>query len=368
MSAPAFSETYFVTRLAGTMGRAGYQDGNAATAQFSSMDAVAVDIAKNVYVADTGNHVIRKITPAGIVTTLAGQASRHGSDDGARSTALFYYPHGIAIDGAGNLYIADSWNHTIRKMTPQGTVITVAGLAGSRGNRDGVGEHARFSFPFGIAIDHDGHMYVADEKNCAIRRITPAGDVTTVAGRATSCGNTDGSSRDARFNEPRGVAVDRSGNIFVADTYNHTIRRITPDGWVTTVAGLARWRGHADGPARTARFYNPLGVAVDGSGSVYVADTYNHTIREITPRGMVRTVAGMARTPGGRDANAAAARFNSPIGLAIDGDGDIYVADYHNHAIRKITRSGRDDPRPPAALGIGAPTRGPGFRAASQER
>lgn len=338
IGAPALTETYVVTHFAGTTGGGGFEDGQGSAARFLSMDSVAVDRAGNVYVADTGNHTLRKITRDGIVTTLAGVAGQRGSADGVGSEARFYYPHGIAIGRDGNFYVTDSWNHTIRRVTPRGSVSTLAGLAGTTGNSDGRGREARFNYPFGIAVGRDGNIYVADEQNCTIRKVTKEGAVTTLAGQAGSRGNSDGTGAAARFNEPRGVATDDSGNVYVADTNNRTIRSITPKGLVATLSGAAGSAGSADGALGVARFNHPLGVATDRQGNVYVGDTHNHTVRKIS-RGVVTTIAGEAGIIGSSNGRGGAARFNHPIGLAIDRVGNIFVADYHNHAIRKITPS-----------------------------
>ncbi|MCH1463187.1 MAG: hypothetical protein L7U46_04820, partial [Candidatus Nanopelagicales bacterium] len=222
-------------------------------------------------------------SPVGTVTTFAGGAQ--GSADGTGADARFNSPPGVAVDGGGNVYVADYNNHTIRKITPAGVVTTLAGTAGSSGSADGTGADARFYYPWGVAVDGDGNVYVADENNHAIRKITPAGVVTTLAGTAESSGSTDGTGADARFNRPHGVAVDGDGNVYVADGVNHTIRKITPAGVVTTLAGAARQNGFSDGRGPLARFNYPQGVAVDGDGNVYVADYNNHAIRKVTPAG-----------------------------------------------------------------------------------
>jgi len=247
-----------------------------------------------VYVADTFNHTIRKVTPGGVVTTLAGLAGSSGSADGTGSAARFYNPYGVAVDSAGNVYVADTDNCTIRKVTPGGVVTTLAGLAGNRGSADGTGSAARFYNPFGVAVDSAGTVYVADSRNHTIRKVTPGGMVTTLAGLATSPGSADGTGSAARFYGPMGVAVDSAGNVYVADSSNYTIRKVTPGGVVTTLAGLAGNRGSADGTGSDARFYCPWGVAVDSAGNVYVADSLNHTIRKVTPSGVVTTLAGAA--------------------------------------------------------------------------
>jgi sugar lactone lactonase YvrE len=329
-----------VTTLAGMVGIAGSADGAGSAARFNSPSGVATDSSGNVYVADSGNDTIRKITPAGVVTTLAGLAGITGSADGAGSAARFNFPFGVATDSSGNVYVADTGNSTIRQINPAGVVTTVAGLAGSSGSADGTGSVARFNGPSGVATDSLGNVYVADYFNSTIRKITPGGVVTTRAGLAGSAGSDDGTGSAARFDEPIGVATDSSGNVYVADYGNNTIRKITPAGVVTTLAGPARSVGSADGTGSAARFYNPQGVATDSSGNLYVADTYNSTIRKITPGGVVTTLAGLAVQAGSADGTASGARFSGPSGVATDASGNVYVADRLNHTIRKITPAG----------------------------
>ena len=248
-----------------------------------------------------------------MVTTLAGLAGAAGSADGTGSAARFRDPRGVAVDSAGNVYVADYSNHTIRKITPAGVVSTLAGLAGNPGSDDGTGNAARFSQPAGVAVDSAGNVYVADTFNHTIRKITSAGMVSTLAGLAGSLGSEDGPVSGARFNHPYGVAVDSaSGNVYVADSANHTIRKITPAGVVSTLAGLAGNPGSADGIGSAARFNSPYGVAVDSAGNVYVADSHNNTIRKITPAGAVSTLAGLAGMVGSADGTGSAARFNFP--------------------------------------------------------
>ena len=329
-----------VTTVAGLAGKFGSADGTASAARFNCPSGVAVDSAGNLYVADYWNHTIREVTPAGVVTTLAGLAGSFGSADGTGSAARFRYPYGVAVDSAGNAFVADSGNETIRQVTPAGVVTTLAGLAGSYGSADGIGSAARFWVPSGVAVDSTGNVYVADTDNHAIREVTPAGVVTTLAGLAASSGTNDGMGSAARFCYPFGVAVDTAANVYVADTQNQTIREVTPGGVVTTLAGLAGNRGSDNGTGSDARFNNPHGVAVDSAGNVYVADTYNHTIRKVTPAGVVTTLAGLAGTPGSADGTGSAARFYQPYGVAVDSAGNVYVADDLNHTIRKVTPDG----------------------------
>ena len=244
---------------------------------------MAADTAGNVYVADISNSTIRKITPAGVVSTLAGLAGSSGSADGTGSAARFDFPASVAVDAAGNVYVADFSSSTIRKITPAGEVSTLAGLADNYGSADGTGSAARFLGPLGVAVDAGGNVYVADNNNHTIRKITPAGVVSTLAGLAESPGSTDGAGGAARFSFPQGVTVDAAGNVYVADRSNSTIRKITPAGDVSTVGGRAGGFGSVDGAGGAAQFSFPSGIAVDGAGNLYVADSGNNTIRKGVP-------------------------------------------------------------------------------------
>jgi NHL repeat-containing protein len=222
--------------------------------------------------------------PSGVMTTLAGLAGSPGTNDGMGCAAQFREPFGVTVDSGGNVYVADSYNYTIRKVTPAGMVTTLAGLAGNRGSADETGSAARFGNPRGVAVDSAGNVYVADSGNDTIRKVTVAGVVTTLAGLAGSTGTNDGTGNAARFQNPWGIAVDSATNVYVADYRNCTIRRVTPAGVVTTLGGLAASSGSLDGTGSFARFYDPQGVVVDSAGNVYVADTGNSTIRKGFPR------------------------------------------------------------------------------------
>jgi sugar lactone lactonase YvrE len=327
-------ERYAFKTVAGSAGEAGSVDGAASDARFNHPSGAAVDSAANIYVADTNNYTIRKITPGGVVSTLAGLPGSQGSDDGTGSAARFFDPYGITVAPDNNIYVADLDNHTIRKVTPAGVVTTLAGQALSIGSADGTGSAARFYSPSSVAADNGSNIYVADGNNCTIRKITPAGVVTTLAGSAGSCGNADGNGSAARFDHPRGVAVDAAGNVYVADTSNHTIRKISPTGDVTTFAGLTGSIGSADGTGSAARFNQPWGLTSDGAGTLYVADTYNSTIRKVTPAGVVTTLAGLAGSKGSADGAGSAARFEYVIGVSVDTSGHLFVPDEGNDTIR----------------------------------
>jgi sugar lactone lactonase YvrE len=293
---------------------------------------VAVDSAGNVYVAESNKHRINKITPDGTVDTLAGRGTA-AYLDGQGMSARFNTPTGVAVDSAGTVYVADDGNHRIRKITPGGTVSTLAG-SGTAGYAEGTGTSAQFNQPRGVAVDSAGNVYVADDGNHRIRKITPGGTVSTLAGSGTA-GYAEGTGTNAQFNNPRGIAVDSAGNVYVGDQMNHRIRKITPGGTVSTLAGTGTY-GNVDGPGTSAKFNRPYGVAVDSAGNVYVAGNINQRIRKITPDGTVSTLAGSG-TLGYLDGPGSSAQFNQPRGVAVDSAGNVYVADTYNNLIRKIT-------------------------------
>jgi len=372
-----------VLTLAGRAGEPGYADGTNGVARFSGPQGLCVDAAGNLFVADTGNLVIRKVTPSGLVSTVtnglarfpmprdvvvdrmgnlyvadndsqvisrvatgggvsvvAGSASRHGSADGAPAEARFNRPCGIAADGAGGLLVADNFNMTLRRVAPDGTVMTLAGRVRATGSSDGAGTNANFFWPSGVARDRSGNYYVADSGNHTVRKVSPDGSVSTFAGAAGASGFADGAGRHARFSWPSDVACDRAGNVYVADRGNHAVRRVSPSGEVTTLAGVPGRSGCADGACGSALFSNPSGVAVDALGNVYVADLGNQTVRKIAPGGEVVTLAGCPGIRGSADGRGALARFNGPSDVETDDLGNVYVTDRDNHMIRKIAPDG----------------------------
>lgn len=328
-----------VTTVAGSAGQSGSADGTGAAARFDLPSGIAVDAAGNVFVADYTNHTIRRVTPAGVVTTIAGSAGISGSANGTGSAARFRQPTGVAVDSGGNVYVADQSNNTIRRITPAGLVTTFAGTPDNAGSVDGVGSAARFFLPKQVGVDAAGNVWVADTGNSTVRRITPAAAVTTIAGSPSRSGYQDGTGNAVRFNAPQQIAIDASGSVVVTDSGNHLIRRVTGET-VSTVAGTAESPGTTDGPAASARFRDPLGAAIDPSGNIYVADWGNHTIRRIAPNGAVTTFAGSPGQSGSTDGIGASARFHGPRALAAGTDGSIWVTDRENHTIRRITAGG----------------------------
>lgn len=355
-----------VTTLAGFAGYSGNNDGTGNTARFNSPHGAVVDAAGNLYVTDSVNDTIRKITPSGLVTTLPGTD--------------FFYPHGITIDSAGNLYAVDAGQFTIKKITPAGTVSTVPGSAGSFNVNYVIGSIGRPLSPFGIAVDLTGNVFVADINlgaireitntgtvatfasslsprglvfdplgnlyvgdRTAIRKITPAGVQSVLAGNPDSGGDADGPASTAQFNGISGIAFDPVGNLYVADQGNNIVRKVTPTGTVSTLAGLSlpRSKGSSDGTGGAARFEGRIGAAIVGpTGDLYLTDTINQTIRKISPTGVVSTIAGSVGVVGSADGTGSAAQFSTPEGMAIDSSGNLFVCDSFNATIRKITPAG----------------------------
>ena len=429
-----------VSTLAGAMSTPGAADGNGAAARFYYPQSIAIDHAGNLYVADTNNQTIRKVTPQGVVTTIAGRVGVIGSTDGRGSAALFCFPQGIAVDAAGTVIVGDTYNHTLRSISPRGVVTTLAGSAGMAGNLNGVRSAARFSNPQGLVTDAARNIFVADAGNGLLRKVTPAGVVTTLAGslanfglkdgtgaaagfeglsnlaidatgtlygadqyaqrirritqrgvvttlpvnaplagqpqvrmptgiavdpsgtlsvtgqfgvhvitggttlttlagKELELGRVNGSGSKARFDSLSGVTSDPSGNWYVVDTLNHVILKITPAGVVSELAGNGK-QGSVDGTGASASFSYPRGIVADTLGNLFVADTFNSTIRKITPAGVVTTIAGAAASPGRADGPGSLARFFEPEGIAIDTGQNLYVADTGNHTVRKMSAAG----------------------------
>ena len=296
---------------------------------------LAVDGSANLYIADYGNHRIRRVDAQGVVTTFAGTGEPGSSGDGGPAVqARLSFPHGLVVDGSGNLYIADEGNHRIRRVDGSGTITTVVGIGGIGINNDGgySGDGgpalgAWLNSPRGLAVDGSGNLYIADLINYRVRQVDTAGTITTIAGIGKSGYSGDGGPADeALLWGPNGVAVDDAGNLYVADSGNHRIRRVDPTGTITTVAGTGtRGNGGDAGPAIKAQLSGPSGVAVDNSGNLYIADTYNQQVRHVNPEGIITTV-----TEG----------LHTPTGLALDRAGNLYIAESQRHRILRVDRSG----------------------------
>jgi streptogramin lyase len=349
----------------------GNRNGSGPAARFNSPYGVAMDGSGSVYVADTGNDGIRLLSPpaAGATTWTVSAITGSGTANGPGATATFNQPYGVAVDGSGNVYVADTNNQIIRLFRPAAasgapawTVSTIAGIALTTGAADGALDSSTFYNPYGVAVDRSGNVYVVDSWNDTIRQLTPSTPgvvndattwtVSTIAGIARTTGSADGGLGESTFHLPVGLAQDPAGNLYVADTTNSTIRMLTPTtaqgktSWnVSTIAGSPGSTGSADGPGAAATFWYPCGVATDASGQVYVADSWNNTIRLLIPphsgtaSWTVATIAGSPApaVPGTASGPGASATFNFPYGMAVDGSGNVYVADQSGNSLRMLT-------------------------------
>ncbi len=332
-SAPAQES---VRRLAGVPETPGSADGTNITARFNDPAGIAIAADGTVFVADNQNHAIRHIGTNGVVTTLAGLLGTPGSADGSRTTARFDSPTGLALGPDGAIYVSDTGNHTVRRITANGVVTTLAGFAGNADYADGSATSARFNQPLGLAVAPDSTVFVADSGNHLIRVIATNGTVSVLAGNPETFGSADGTGTNAFFNSPVGLALAPNGSLFVSDANNFTLRQVTPAGLVTTIAGAAGQDGSTDGPAASARFGKPAELALAPNGTLYIADAAHHTIRRLTPDGRVSTIAGLVGADGAADGANGLARFFNPYGLAIAARGHLVVADTYNQIVREL--------------------------------
>ena len=322
-------QEYNVKLFAGDL-TAGSVDGALSISRLRSPEGVELDAAGNLIITDRGNNRIRKVSLAGIMSPVAG-ADVVGFVNGAAADARFRLPWKSTVDAAGNIIVADRDNNCIRKITPAGVVSTIAG-SGTAGFADGPATTAMFNQPLDVAADAAGNIYVADNLNHRIRKITASGDVSTLAGDGTAA-FANGTGTAAKLRNPSGLAIDKDGNLIIADRLNHRVRKITPAGVVTSIAGDGV-SGYKDGEAGAARFADPYGVAVDGNGNIIIADLNNNKVRKLADV-TVTTLAGSAK--GFLDGPGASAQLNSPTDVCVDADGNVYVADLGNNCIRKIT-------------------------------
>jgi sugar lactone lactonase YvrE len=324
-------------------------DGAGATgAQLSDPVGVAFDASGNLYIADTENNRIRKVNSSGTISTVAGDGnSGFGGDGGPATSAQLAFPAGVALDASGNLYIADTNNNRVRKVNTGGTVSTVVGDGNSGfGGDGGPATSAQLAFPAGVALDASGNFYIADAFNNRIRKVDSTGIITTVAGDGTPGFGGDGGPATCALlalgTGPAGVALDASGNLYIADTFNSRIRKVDTSGTISTVAGNGNDGFSGDGgPATSAQLFEPFGVAVDANGNLYISDEENNRIRKVNTSGIITTVAGDGGFGFGGDGGpATCALLAVPAGVAVDAGGNLYIADAGNDRIRRVVLGG----------------------------
>jgi streptogramin lyase len=320
----------------------GFLDGDRKKALFRSPEGITADDYGNLYITEYRSSIIRKVDSKGNVSILAGQPLKTGYADGKASESLIDRPHGIAVDKTGNVFFCDMKNHLIRKIDSQGVISTVAGEKGKSGIKDGLEKNAQFNQPEGIVIDSKGNLFIADTYNFTIRKIDKSGFVTTFAGTGNQKGYLDGNGKKALFNMPIGIAIDKSDNLFVVDAIydsseqgNSVIRKIDPKGNVTTFAGVKGKNGHQDGKLQEAIFNKPVGITVGNDGSIFVADTEADLIRMIDIKGNVTTIGGQYLIEKSQDGIGNKAAFSDPQSLVVTSNGTIFIADTFNNRIVK---------------------------------
>jgi len=331
-----------ITTFAGS-GSPGFtgDGGPAASAQLNFPTNIASDGAGNIYISDFGNNRIRKVTAGGAISTFAGNGTGgYSGDTGPATSAQIYQPEGLAVDAAGNLYISDAGNNRVRKVTLGGVITTVVGT-GARGyaGDGGPATSAQISQPEGLAVDANGNLYIADSENNCIRKVTAGGVISTIAGTGTAgYGGDGGPAMTAQVSFPLGVSMDTAGNLYVADTNNNRIRKVTKSGIISTVAGTGVFGYTGDGGAAAlAQLSQPEGLEVDAAGNLYIADTFNNRVRKVTADGVIGTVAGSGTAGYSGDGSAAtSSQISFPLSVAVDSGGNLYISDSRNNRIRRI--------------------------------
>jgi uncharacterized protein (TIGR03437 family) len=350
-SASGFAQTtsYTISTYAGWGLPGFFGDGlaaNADTVELNTPIAVALDSSGNLYIADSANQRIRKVTKStGKISTIAGNGTvLYSGDGGAATSASFNTPYGVAVDSSGNIYISDLLNHAVRKVNTSGTISTIAGtgIFGFSGD-GGPGTTAQLNRPFGLALDSAGNLFIADSNNYCVRKLDTNGNMSTVAGVATNLGfsGDGGPATSAKMNAPYGIAVDKAGNLYIADAGNNRIRKVS-NGIITTIAGTGTKGFTGDGGLGTkAQLNNPYGVSVDTAGNVFISDYGNVRIRLLSSNGVINTLAGFAAGYGGDGGAAINATLSFPTGTVSDpSTGDVYIADSGNNVVRQMVPSG----------------------------
>ena len=315
-----------ISRVAGIGAWGRPTPGPALSSKMDDPNAIAVDASGNVYIADGGNNEVEKVTPGGTLSIIAGTGTSGLPTAGPATSSELNGPDGVAVDSSGNVYIADTGNNVVEKVTPGGTLSIIAGTT----------SNSVIFYPEGVAVDSSGNVYIADTGNNVVEKVTPGGTLSTIAGTGASGAPSAGSAVTSKLSRPQDVSVDSSGNVYIADTGNNVVEKVTSGGTLSIIAGTGASGVPTPGTATAQKLNAPGGVALDSSGSVYIADTSNNLIEKVTPQGMLSIVAGNGSQGSSTTGLAADSPFGYPVGVAVDASGAIYVADWNWNWIDKI--------------------------------
>jgi sugar lactone lactonase YvrE len=341
-----------------------------ATGTYISPTDVAVDAHGDLFIADSMNNVVEKVTPAGRLSVVAGNGKQGAPTPGPANRSHLNYPAGVAVDAHGDLFIADEFNHVVEEVTPAGRLSVVAGNGKQGAPTPGPANSSRFGRPNGVAVDAHGNLFIADESNHVVEEVTPAGRLSVVAGDGIAGSPTPGPATSSALNGPVGVAVDAHGDLFIADAGNHVVEEVTPAGRLSVVAGDGIAGSPTPGPATSSALNGPVGVAVDAHGDLFIADAGNNVVEEVTPAGRLSVVAGNGKQGTPISGPATSSALNGPVGVAVDAHGDLFIADYYynitgyyyDNVVEEVTPAGRLSVVAGAVPDPGSPKPGPATR------
>jgi DNA-binding beta-propeller fold protein YncE len=320
--------------------------GPATSSNLNYPTGVAVDSSGNVYIADYSNNVVEKVTPSGTLSVFAGTGTDGAPTAGPATSSNLNGPTGVAVDSSGNVYIADNSNHRIEKVTPSGTLSVFAGTGTKGAPTAGPATSSNLNDPTGVAVDSSGNVYIADQSGKRVVKVKPDGTLSVFAGTGTAGAPTAGPATSSNLNNPAGVAVDSSGNVYIADKSNNLVEKVTPDGTLSVFAGTGTQGSPTPGVATSSKLYGPTGVAVDSSGNVYIADRSNELVLKVTPSGTLSVFAGTGTQGAPIAGPATSSNLNHAFGVAVDSSGNVYIVDSGNNLVEKVTNAHADTTAP----------------------
>ncbi|MCX6396057.1 MAG: PxKF domain-containing protein [Propionibacteriales bacterium] len=335
-AANAATDDYALLFVAGTGTAGAPTAGPATSSNLFNPYGVAVDGSGNVYIADTVNNRVEKVTPGGQLSVIAGTGDTGAPTEGPATSSNLDLPIGVAVDGSGNVYIADYGNNRVEQVTPGGQLSVIAGTSSQGAPTAGPATSSNLNSPAGVAVDGSGNVYIADQGNHRVEQVTPGGQLSVIAGTGVAGAPTAGPATSSNLDNPTGVVVDGTGNVYIADGRNNQVEKVTPGGQLSVIAGTGAAGAPTAGPATSSNLRTPFGVAVDGSGNVYIADTSNHRVEKVTPGGQLSVIAGTGAAGAPTAGPATSSNLSYPTGVAVDGTGNVYIADFGNHRVEKL--------------------------------